>query len=318
MAGDLRTMRPRIIFMGTPEFAVPTLHALHEKGYEVPAVVTNPDRPKGRGRQLVASPVKRAAVALGYPVLQPAGVKESWFVEELKRLAPDLLIVVAYGQILTGAILAIPRLGCMNIHGSLLPKYRGPAPIQWAIINGDDQTGVTTMWMDEGVDTGDVLLSASISIGPEETTQTLQGRLAKEGARLLCETLERLVEGRLSSTPQDHSRATYAPLLKKEDGRIDWTKDAGVLDAFVRGMNPWPGAFTFLAGKRLRIFRAKVVKRKTSQAPGTVLEGFPGDLEVAAGCDALRLLEVQLESAKRLTVADFLRGCPVPAGTVLG
>jgi len=311
-------MHPRIIFMGTPEFAVPTLDTLHENGYEVVAVVTNPDRPKGRGRQVVASPVKTAAIAFGYPVLQPARVKESWFVEKLKGLAPDWLIVVAYGQILTGAILAIPRLGSINIHASLLPKYRGPAPIQWTIINGDDQTGVTTMWMDEGMDTGDLLLSARVLIGPEETAQTLHDRLAKEGARLLCDTLEQLVSGRLLSTPQDHSEATYAPLLKKEDGRIDWTKGASALDAFVRGMTPWPGAFTFLAGKRLRIFRARVVERETSQEPGTVLEGFPGDLEVATGREVLSLLEVQLESGKRLAVADFMRGCPVPAGTALG
>ena len=304
--------------MGTPAFAVPTLGALHENGHEVVAVVTNPDRPKGRGKKVVPSPVKTAAVALGYPVLQPARVKEPWFVEELKGFAPDLLIVVAYGQILTGAILKIPRLGSINIHASLLPKYRGPAPIQWAIINGDDQTGVTTMWMDEGMDTGDLLLSARVFIGPEETAQTLHDRLAKEGARLLCDTLGRLASERLVGTPQDHSKATYAPLLKKDDGRIDWNKDAGALDAFVRGMNPWPGAFTFLAGKRLRIFRARVVERKTSQEPGTVLEGFPGDLDVATGRQVLRLLEVQIESGKRLDVADFMRGFPVPAGTVLG
>jgi len=266
----------------------------------------------------MASPVKRAATTFGYPIVQPTSVKEPWFIEKLENLAPDLLIVVAYGQILKGAVLSIPRLGAINLHASLLPKYRGPAPIQWAIINGDRQTGVTTMWMDEGMDTGDILLSARVLIGPEETGQTLHDRLAKDGARLLNDTLVQLASGRLTGTPQDNSEATYAPLLRKEDGRIDWAKDASALDAFVRGMNPWPGAFTFLADKRLRILRARAVQRKTSQEPGVVLDGFPGDLDVATGRGVLTLLQVQLESGKRLAVADFLRGCAVPAGTVLG
>ena len=311
-------MNPRIIFAGTPEFAVPTLHTLHKEGYDVIAVVTNPDRPRGRGRQVMASPVKKAALALDYPVLQPASVKESGFCDTLTSLAPDYLVVVAYGQILTRAVLSIPRLGAINIHASLLPKYRGPAPIQWAIINGEQETGVTTMWMDEGMDTGDTLLMARVSIGPEDTAQSLHDRLAKEGATLLHHTLEQLASGQLTGTPQDHAAATYAPLLKKEDGRIDWTKDAQALDAFIRGMDPWPGAFTFLAGKRLRIFRARMLDKKTSQPPGTVLDGFPGDLDVATGRHVLTLQEVQLASGKRLAVTDFLRGCPVPPGTVLG
>jgi methionyl-tRNA formyltransferase len=308
----------RIIFMGTPGFSVPALNALGESGHEVVAVVTNPDRPKGRGRRVVASPVKRAASDCGYPVFQPVRANASAFVDKLKGLEPDLFVVVAFGQILTGAMLAVPRLGAINIHASLLPKYRGPAPIQWAIVNGDRETGVTTMWMDEGMDTGDMLLSARVSIGPEETAQTLHDRLAKEGARLLIDTLEQLASGELVGTPQDHSEATHAPLLKKEDGCVDWSKDASALDAFVRGMNPWPGAYTFLAGKRLSIFQAKVVQRKIFQRPGTVLDSFPGDLDVATGRDVLALKEVQLESGKRLAVADFLRGCPVPPGTVLG
>jgi methionyl-tRNA formyltransferase len=312
-------MRPfRIIFIGTPEFSVPALTALHDNRNDVVAVVTNPDRPKGRGRRVVASPVKKAAGAFDYPVLQPASVKAPGFVDRLKAFVPDLLIVVAYGQILTKAMLSIPRLGAINIHASLLPKYRGPAPIQWAIVNCEKETGVTTMWMDEGMDTGDMLLMAKVSIGPEETAKTLHDRLAKEGAGLLIHTLEQLASGKLVATPQNHSVATYAPLLKKEDGRIDWTMDASSLDAFVRGMNPWPGAFTFFAGKRLRIFRAGILRRKTSQSPGTVLEGFPGDLDVATGREVLTLREVQLESGKRLAVADFLRGCPVPSGAVLG
>lgn len=308
----------RIVFMGTPAFSVPTLKALHENHYNVLAVVTNPDRPKGRGRRLVTSPVKKAAEDLGLPVLQPGSVKEPRFVERLQRLMPDLLLVVAYGQILTGDVLTIPRLGAINIHASLLPRYRGAAPIQWAIINGDKHTGVTTMWMDEGMDTGDILLSESVDIGPQDTAAMLHDRLASKGAALLVSTLKKLESGDLVGIPQDDSKATYAPMLKKEDGRMDWTKDAASLDAFVRGMNPWPGAFTLLAGRRLKVFRAKNVDRKIGQDPGTVLEGFPGDLNVATGNGVLSLQEVQFESGKRLAVADVLRGCPIPAGTVLG
>jgi methionyl-tRNA formyltransferase len=262
--------------------------------------------------------VKKAADAIGFPVLQPTNAKDPGFFDRVENFAPDLLVVVAYGQLLTKTVLSIPRLGSINIHASLLPKYRGAAPIQWAIINGEKETGVTTMWMDEGIDTGDMLLSERVPIGPEDTAQTLHDRLAKEGADLLIRTLEQLSSGSLVATPQNHSEATYARSLKKEDGCVDWTKDATTLDAFIRGMNPWPGAFTLLAGKRLRLFRAKILCRKTSQAPGSVLDGFPGDLDVATGRGALTLREVQLDSGKRLPVADFLRGCPVLPGTVLG
>ena len=304
--------------MGTPEFATPTLKALHNSQYDVLAVVTKADRPKGRGRRMVASAVKQFASTLAYPVLQPAGVKEPGFVEKIIALAPDLFVVVAYGHILPGSILAIPRLGAINIHASLLPKYRGPAPIQWAVINGEHETGVTTMWMDEGMDTGDILLSSKVPIGPEDTSETLHQRLAEAGAGLLIETLSQLESGRLKGTPQDDSAATYAPLLKKEDGRINWSKDATSLDAFIRGMNPWPGAFTLISGRRLKILKARDVEEQSSEKPGTVLQGFPGELNVAAGRGILELGEVQLESGKRLPVEDFLKGCPVAPGTILG
>ncbi len=310
-------MRPfRIVFMGTPEFSVPTLKALHDNGCDIIAVVTNPDRPKGRGRRLVASPVKGAAVGMGYPILQPNEPKSSWFVERLSELDPDLLVVVAYGHILSGSLLAIPRFGAINIHASLLPRHRGPAPIQWSIINGDTETGVTSMWMDEGMDTGDILLTARMSIQPEDTSETLHHRLADQGGRLLIDTLKQLEAGSLVGTSQDDAEATYAPFLKKKDGCIDWSKDAKSLDAFVRGMHPWPGAFTFLAGKRFRILRAKEIPKEIDEKPGTILEGFPGDLDVATGRGILRLKEVQLESGKRLPVSDFLMGCPVPPGSV--
>jgi methionyl-tRNA formyltransferase len=308
----------QIIFMGTPDFSVPTLKALHESQHKVLAVVTQPDRPKGRGRGLVPSPVKEVAGTFGYPVLQPHKIKEPWFVEEIIAMDPDLFVVVAYGRILPGSLLSIPRLGAINIHASLLPKYRGPAPIQWAMINGEQETGVTTMWMDEGMDTGDILLSAKVSIMPDDTSGSLHGRLAEVGAQLLIETLERLKKESLLGTPQDKSVATYAPLLKKKDGSIDWTKDAISLDAFIRGMNPWPGAFTLLSGKRLRVLQAKNLQGAAKEQPGTVLEGFPGDFNVATGRGILELKEVQLESAKRLPAKEFLRGCPVPPGTRLG
>lgn len=304
--------------MGTPEFAVPSLKALHDYHYDVLAVVTKPDRQTGRGRPMVGSPVKRAAATLRYPVLQPARVKELWFVDKIIDLNPDLLVVVAYGHILPGSILAIPRLGAINVHASLLPTYRGAAPIQWAIINGRQETGVTTIWMDEGMDTGDILLTSKVLIGPEDTSQTLHCRLADLGAQLLIDTLSQLKSGHLVGTPQDKSEATYASFLKKEDGRIDWTKDAKSLEAFIRGMNPWPGAFTFLFGKRLKILKAKDLQGGAREKPGTVLEGFPGDLNVATARGILALIEVQLESGKLLAVKEFLRGCPVPPGTILG
>ena len=308
----------RIIFMGTPDFSVPTLKALHENRYDVLAVVTQPDRPKGRGRRLVPPPVKEVGKALGYPVLQPLRIKEPWFIDRTIALDPDLFVVVAYGRILPGSFLSIPRLGAVNIHASLLPKYRGPAPIQWAIINGEQETGVTSMWMDEGMDTGDILLSSKVPIGPDDTSGSLHRRLAEVGAELLIETLAKLKSSDVTGEPQDKSGATYAPLLKKKDGRIDWTMDVKSVDAFIRGMTPWPGAFTFLFGKRLKVLKAKDIQKPAKQKPGTVVEGFPDDFNVATRRGILALKEVQFESAKRLPVKDFLRGCPVPAGTLLG
>jgi methionyl-tRNA formyltransferase len=282
------------------------------------AVVTNPDRPKGRRRRLGASPVKEKALAAGLLVLQPASVKESSFLERLTSLEPDLFVVVAYGKILSPDVLAIPRLGSMNVHASLLPKYRGAAPIQWAVINGEKTTGVTTMWMDEGMDTGDMLQKVVVPIAPDDTALTLHDILAKAGANLLMATLTALSSGSLSRTPQDHSKATLAPPLKKKDGLIEWSKDAQSLDCFVRGMYPWPGAFTILKGKRLKVLKVEALEKTTQAEPGTVLDGFPGDLDVATGSGILRLREVHLESGKRLPIREFLLGYPVSPGTRLG
>jgi len=304
-----------IIFMGTPAFSVPTLQALHNSVHRLSLVVTRPDKPKGRGRQVVPPPVKIAAEQLGYNVLQPRSAKTAEFVETLERIAPDLLVVIAYGQILTPRVLEIPRYGSINVHASLLPRYRGPAPIQWAILNGDNETGITTMQMEAGLDTGDILLTAKESISQDDTAATLIDRLAQLGAELLIKTLEAMRADRLNPVPQDDSLATYAPMLKKSDGQIPWSKSAEQLAAFVRGMDPWPGAFTFLGEQRLKIFNASPYPVKVNVLPGTVVESFPDELRVATGNGELSIAEIQGASGKRLKIKDFLHGHPIPPGT---
>ncbi|MBC2745110.1 MAG: methionyl-tRNA formyltransferase, partial [Desulfosarcina sp.] len=308
----------KIVFMGTPDFAVPPLQALHDSGHEVLAVVTQPDRPKGRGRKLTPPPVKKTAMEYGYPVLQPKTVQADEFHEQMTHLAPDLYVVVAFGQILPQPLLDIPNRGAINVHASLLPRYRGAAPIQWAIINGDRETGVTTMMMDKGMDTGDILLMEKTAIGPGETAADLHDRLSDMGALTLIRTLEKLQNGTLNRTPQDHKKATYAPMLKKKDGEIDWSMPAEQIECLIRGMTPWPGAFTFSDGMRLKIFKASVLQREISVPPGTILECFPGELRVATGKWALAVQEIQGESGKRLPIDDFLCGCRLPDGTCLG
>jgi len=307
----------RIVFMGTPEFAVPVLTSLVHGGHRVVLTVTQPDRPKGRGKTVVFPPVKIAALSLGCPVLQPETVRTEAFCDTITDLAPDLLVVVAYGHVLPQRILDIPKLGAVNIHASLLPQYRGPAPIQWAVIHREKETGITVMRMDKGLDTGDMLSTGSLPILPDDTSGTLHDRLARMGADLLIETLKYFETHCKNAVPQDHTLATYAPLLKKEDGHLDWRQTAEALEARIRGVTPWPGAFCFCDGKRIKIFRAVRKSFPTSQAPGTVLKGFSEELTVAAGQDALVILELQGESGKRLMVRDFLRGHPIAPGTVL-
>jgi methionyl-tRNA formyltransferase len=306
-----------IIFMGTPDFAVPTLHLLSQKGYDVALVVTQPDRPKGRGRKLVPPPVKVKALELNLEVTQPSTLKSKEFTDQIKRIQPDFLVVIAFGHILSDKILQLPKFGAINIHASLLPEYRGPAPIQWAIINGDSQTGITTMFMDKGMDTGNVLLTEKEPILPEDTAATLHDRLANSGADLLIRTLKDYAAHKLKPIVQDHSKATYAPLLKKQDGHIDWQRPAEELEPFIRGMTPWPGAFTFHNETRLKIFKAAPIPENISEAAGTILKAFPDELRVATGRGALSILEIQGPSGKRLDVADFLRGYPLPPGTIL-
>ena len=305
----------RIVFMGTPDFAVPSLQALLDAGHEVCAVYTQPDKPQGRKQILTAPPVKILAQQQGIPVCQPQTLKDEAEQERLRALAPEVIIVVAYGKLLPKAVLDIPPRGCINVHGSLLPRWRGAAPIQWAVIAGDEKAGVTTMQMAEGLDTGDMLLTYETAVGARETAGELFDRLAQAGAKLLVETLEKL--DRITPRPQDDSQSCYAHMLDKAMAVIDWTKSAREIDCLVRGLNPWPVALTTLAGARLKIYAAEPAEG--SGKPGEVLESEPKkSLVVACGAGALALREVQLVGGKRMQSADFLRGHAVPKGTMLG
>ena len=306
----------RIIFMGTPEFACPTLQALLDRGERVVAVVTQPDRPKGRGQKILPPPVKLLAEDHRIPVLQPLKVRTPDAVEEIRALSPDLIVVVAFGQILPKSLLDIPTHGCINVHASLLPRYRGAAPLNWCIINGEQETGVTTMMMDVGLDTGDMLLKRTTTIDPDEDTSSLHDRLATIGAELLTETLDSLVAGTLVRNRQDDALSTYAPLLKKEDGRINWSNDPQTIKNLVRGMAPWPGAFTMLDGKMLKIYR---IRTSCGNGPaGTVLTAVPEGIEVACGGGSVIITELQLEGKKRLPAREFLAGCHMEPGILLG
>lgn len=308
--------RLRVIFMGTPEFACPTLQRLIDRGDEVLAVVTQPDRPKGRGQKMVPPPVKELAERHGMPVLQPLKVRAPEFIESVREMNPDVIVVVAFGQILPKALLEAPKYGCINVHASLLPRYRGAAPLNWCIINGETETGVTTMLMDVGLDTGDMLLKKATPIDPDEDTSSLHDRLSLIGADILHETLDLLVQGKLVPEKQDDALSSYAPILKKEDGRIDWTRDALSIRNLVRGMTPWPGAFTSLDGKLVKVYRARIGEGEG--APGTVLATGRDGIEVACGGGSLLLDELQLEGKKRLPARDFLAGCRITPGTAFG
>ena len=307
----------RIVFFGTPSFALPTLNSLLQGPDQVVSVVTQPDREKGRGRKVVISPVKELALRYSLSPLQPEQAKEEAFQKALKGLEPDLVVVVAFGQILPKSVLNIPKYGAVNVHASLLPRYRGAAPIAWAILNGEKVTGVTTMVMDEGMDTGDILLQSEVPIGEEDTCQTLHDRLAPVGARLLTETLDKMKEGNIQPIPQDASKATYAPSLRKEDGHIDWKKEAVEIDRQVRALNPWPGTFTRLGGRSLRIHKGAVRERVPAGKAGTVVWVGTDSIEVETGRNAYVIKEVQLEGKRRMSTREFLSGHPISVGTVL-
>jgi methionyl-tRNA formyltransferase len=295
----------QVVFLGTPAFAVPTLERMAAAGHSLLAVVTQPDRPRGRGQNPAPPPVKEAALRLGLPVYQPERIRRPEAVEYLRALAPEAMVVVGYGQIIPQSIIDVPPLGILNVHASLLPKYRGAGPVQWALINGETRTGVTIMRIDAGLDTGDMLLKAEAEIGPEENAIDLARRLAEMGAGLLVETLEGLAAGKIAPEKQDSSQATYAPLLKKEDGLIDWQRPAAWIHNRIRGLQPWPGAYTGFRGQTLHIWKARIAGPVAGTA-GAILGVKP--LVVGCGEGALELQELQLEGRKRLTASEFANG----------
>ena len=311
--------RPRLVFMGTPEFAVPPLQALLDAGYQVRAVVTQPDRPKGRGRRTEFSPVKQFALAHLIDLLQPEKASEDGFCEIIQGLEPDLVIVVAFGQILKRKVLAIPKWGVVNIHASLLPKLRGAAPIPWAILNGETKTGLTIMRMDEGLDTGPVLLQKEVPVLENETAGGLRQRLSALAGELIVETMKGMAENRLRERPQDHRFATYAPKIDRQGSVIDWTQPARRLSALIRALDPRPGATTLVRGKELKLFSPRLVEeRGPDLVPGRVGGCRQGLLMIETGQGRIGIREVQYPGKKRLAADDFLRGFPIPEGTLLG
>ena len=308
----------RVIFMGTPDFAVGTLQALQEAGYEVVLAVTQPDKPKGRKQILEAPPVKQEAERLGIPTFQPRRVREPESLQVLRDYEPDLIVVAAFGQILPKELLEMPRYGCINVHASLLPKYRGAAPIQWAILNGDAVAGVTIMRMDVGLDTGDMIAQREIEVTPQETGGSLFDRLADLGAKLCVDTIPSIVDGTAVYTPQEESAATKVGLIKKEDGQIDFSKDACAIERQIRALNPWPSAYTSLGGKTLKLWESYVGEASSDAAPGTIVSVEKDRFGVQTGDGVLVCTQVQLEGKKRMPAADFLRGNALNVGDRLG
>ena len=307
----------RVVFMGTPDFSVAPLKALLEGGHEILAAVTQPDKPRGRGKNMQMTPVKEEALKRGIPVYQPVKVRDPEFVQVIKELAPDVIVVVAFGQIIPQSILDVPPYGCINIHASLLPKYRGAAPIQWAVIDGERESGVTTMFMNEGLDTGDMLEKEAVTLDPKETGGSLHDKLSAIGGRLILSTLKGLEDGTLKGTPQTDEGTCYAKMLKKSLGDIDWTMDAAAIERLIRGLNPWPSAYTCPHGKTLKIWDGDVLEREYGVEPGTVAEVAKDRLVVQTGQGSLAIRSLQLEGKKRMDAGDFLRGYAVEAGTRL-
>ncbi|MGI5893650.1 MAG: methionyl-tRNA formyltransferase [Candidatus Merdivicinus sp.] len=307
----------RIIFMGTPDFAVPCLQALIDSGHEIAAVFTQPDKPKGRGYQMAPPPVKELALSYQIPVFQPQKLRNNEeAMQVLLQCKADLLVTAAYGKILPKEMLDLPKYGCINVHASLLPKYRGAGPIQWAIINGETETGVTTMYMAEGIDTGDMLEKDSITIGENETADELHDRLAELGAKVLLRTLEKMEAGTLSPQPQDDSQSTHAPMLDKEMALLDFTKPAQQIHNLIRGLSSWPCAYTYYHGKRLKIYRSRLSKNNLHGVPGTLLDS--NTFTVACGDGAVELEQVQYEGGRKMSGQEFLRGRKPNDSEVLG
>lgn len=308
----------KVVFLGTSEFSCPSLEILLASSHEILAAVTQPDRPKGRGQKLAFSPVKSLSLAKNLPVFQPERVRDPSFLEVLKSLHPDLIVVVAYGQILPSSVLSIPPRGCVNVHASLLPKYRGAAPIARAILGEETRTGVTTIFMDRGMDTGPILLTAETEIGDSDTMGRLHERLARMGAHLLVRTLDGLEKDTITPRPQDSSQATYAPKIEKEEGRVHWDTPARQLFNLLRAFDPRPGAFTLWGDRTLKLFLPKVVEGEAKENPGTVAQAAANGVLIATSHGYLLVGELQLENRPRMTVAEFLRGYPLEPGVHLG
>ncbi len=308
----------KVVFMGTPDFAVPTLEKIIEAGHEVIGVVTQPDKAKGRGKKVLFPPVKEKALEHNLTVYQPRRAREPEFIEQMRALNPDVMVVVAFGQILPKDILDIPKYGCINVHASLLPKYRGAAPIQWAVINGDAVSGVTTMQMDVGLDTGDMLLKTEVPLAEDETGGSLFDKLSTLGGELLIETLDKIQTGDIHPEKQDDSQAgEYARTLDKALGNVDFSMSAAAIERLIRGLNPWPSAYTFYNGKTMKLWKAEVVPG-TDAAPGQIVSVDKQSFTVQTGEGGLRILELQLEGKKRMDAGAFLRGCALSAGEMLG
>ncbi|WP_120166171.1 methionyl-tRNA formyltransferase [Thermohalobacter berrensis] len=298
----------KVVFMGTPDFAVPTLEKIYNEGYDIPLVITQPDRPKGRGKKLSSPPVKIKAKELGLDVYQPQNVNDKECITQLEKISPDVIVVIAYGQILKEDLLNLPKYGCVNVHASLLPKYRGAAPINWVIINGEKKTGITTMYMDKGLDSGDILLKEGIDIREDETAGELHDRLMYLGADVLVETLRKIENGTLERIPQDHDKATYAPMMDRKLGKIDWEKSAEKIKNLVRGTYPWPGAYTNYKGKKVKIIEVDAIDQFKEGEPGKVVKVSDEGIYVNAKEGCIVIKRLQFPNKRKMTIRQYLLG----------
>ncbi len=308
----------KIVFMGTPDIAVPCLQKIIDEKYEILGVVTQPDKPKGRGKKLGMSPVKELAIGNNIPVYQPIKARDKEFIDIMKSLNPDVIVVVAFGQILPKEILEIPRLGCINVHVSLLPKYRGAAPINWVIINGEEKTGVTTMYMDEGLDTGDMILKTEVNLDENITAGELHDKMMNIGAETLKETLKLIEEGTAPREVQNHEEFSYAPIMNKSLGNIDFSKSAREIHNLVRGVNPWPSAYTTYNGVTMKIWKTKVLNEKSTKGAGTIIDVSKEGIKVSTRDKVLLIEEIQMPNKKRMLVGEYIKGNTIETGLVLG
>ncbi len=308
----------KAIFMGTPEFAIPSFEALNESDFEIALVVTQPDRPKGRGNKLTAPPVKIVAMEHNIEVFQPEKIMDVKAIEKIRQINPDIIIVVAFGQILPKEILKLPKYGCINVHASLLPKYRGAAPINFAIIEGEKKTGVTTMYMQEGLDTGDMLIKNEVEITSDDTASTLHDKLAVLGKKTLAETLKNVINGKLIPEKQDDALSNYAPMMTKELGKINWNKSADSISNLIRGTDPWPSAYTLYDGVVMKLFSPVVLDKTSKEKAGTIVDVSRDGIDIASADNIVRIREIQISGKKRMPVGEFLKGNELETGKVLG